>query len=113
MSARPWQKEDAQFGLEKQAFDGNPAIPFLLLERGGKQTAAALPTLHLSHLEGISSLTYFLSLGFKPGTLLPAFAYSPLYKLEELTRSVWAKLAALRALIVWTKIPLDISKHTL
>jgi len=103
MSARPWKKEDEQFQGTKKAFDGNPAIPYLLIERGGQETATAVPTLQLSHIECFSSLTYLLSLGFKPGILVPNFAYPTLYRFEEATRPVWAKLAALRALIVWTK----------
>lgn len=103
MSAQPWRDDD-QFAEGKLAFDGNPALPYLLIERGKMQMTTAVPSLRLRSIERFSSLTYLLSMGFKPYSLLPSAAYPLLYGVEEATRPLWASLAALRALIVWEKI---------
>ncbi|MDX1990926.1 MAG: class I SAM-dependent methyltransferase [bacterium] len=102
LSAQPW-RDDTLSNAEKLAFDGNPAIPYLLLERGHQHLRTAVPALRLCQIERFSLLTYLLSLGFKPGSLLPLPLYPLLYQIEEITRPAWARLAALRALIVWEK----------
>ena len=103
LSARPWLEEDDQFQHDKKAFDGNAAIPYLFIKYGGDTLAHTLPDLKLLNVEQFSLFTYLLSFGFKPANLLPAFLYKPAYAVEEASRPLWAKLAALRALIVWEK----------
>ncbi len=62
-----------------------------------------IPELGLVVVEPFSLLTYILSLGFKPGSLLPECIYPFLYGLEKVTRPLWAGIAALRAFIAWEK----------
>jgi SAM-dependent methyltransferase len=104
MRATPWRDDD-QFsaGRAKQAFDGNPAIPFLLWRHGQQALAEAVPLLRLITLEKFSAFTYLLSLGFKPASFLPAPLYQPLYALEKATAPLWRGLIAIRALLVWEK----------
>lgn len=103
LKAQPWHEEVDQFGTDKQAFDGNAAIPYLLIKRGGDALANAVPELRLVVIEQFSLLTYILSLGFRPGSLLSERFYSLLYSLERTTRPLWAGFAALRTLVVWEK----------
>lgn len=102
MRATPWLPP---LDASKQAFDGNPALPYLLVMKGAEPMRHDLPFLPLKKVEAFSSLTYLLSLGFKPGSLLPLGLYPLLYRLEEITRPAWVKFAALRALLVWEKVP--------
>jgi hypothetical protein len=104
LNIQPWQMEQAQFDTGKNAFDGNAAIPYTLLEQGQATLTQQLPELRLKNIERFSSLTYLLSGGFKPMSLLPAALYSTLYHLEETTRPLWNSVLALRALILWEKI---------
>ncbi len=104
LNVHPWDETEDQFGAGKRAFDGNGAIPYLLIEHGGKALRSAIPELDLRSVERFSLLTYLLSLGFKRGTLLPHFAYDLLYQLERSTHPLWSRLAALRALIVWERV---------
>jgi len=102
LSARPW--EDAPlFAQDKAAFEGNAAVPYLLLERGRAAMQQALPHWRLHTLERFSWFTYLLSGGFKPFSLLPGPLYGLLYGLERATQPLWQSWAALRALIVWEK----------
>jgi SAM-dependent methyltransferase len=103
LNARPWLEVDNQFDTAKNAFDGNAAIPYLLLRRGRETLAKLLPEFRLLILVRFSFLTYLLSFGFKPRNIFPEPFYRPLYSLEEATCSLWATVAALRALIVWEK----------
>jgi SAM-dependent methyltransferase len=103
LKAQPWHEEIDQFGTDKQAFDGNAAIPYLLIKHGENVLAEKVPELRLVAIEPFSLLTYILSLGFKPGSPLPESLYPFLYRLEQATRPLWVGIAALRALIVWEK----------
>jgi SAM-dependent methyltransferase len=103
LAAQPWLDHRDQFTPNKPAFEGNAAIPYLLIERGGEILQSMLPCLKLRTVERYTFLTYLLSLGLKRGNLLPLRIYPLLYKLELLTRPVWASVAALRAVIVWEK----------
>ncbi|MFL5735010.1 MAG: class I SAM-dependent methyltransferase [Chloroflexia bacterium] len=102
LTLTPWCDTN-QFTDDKLAFDGNAAIPYLLLTRGAGHLSQALPELRLVRLEQFSLVTYLLSLGFKPANLLPPPLYPILYRAEEATRPAWSRWAALRALIVWEK----------
>jgi SAM-dependent methyltransferase len=99
MAVEPW-KDASQFdaGTAKEAFDGNAAIPYRLV-----QHPEALPELHLERCDTFSLFTYVLSFGFKRASLLPLFAYPLVYGFEQATRPLWKRPAALRALLVWRK----------
>src|SRR5574341_1473262 len=103
LGVRPWEEQNSQFGEGKMAFDGNAAVPYLLVQCDGGETTRAVPALRLIKLETFSSLTYLLSMGYRPINFLPSFAYQPLYWLERATYPLWRSLAAMRALIVWEK----------
>ncbi len=99
LSARPWQPDFKMSDTTKQAFDGNAAIPYLLITRG----QLSIPGLQLRTLKRFSFVTYLLSFGFKPVSLLPSWLYPVLYRVEKATQRAWEPLAALRALIVWER----------
>lgn len=99
MSARPWLDNPEMFDENKQAFDGNAAIPYLLINHNHKVWE---PELRLVMVERFSSLTYLLSGGFKPFNLLPF--YDVLYALEKATQPVWERWLAMRAILVWERV---------
>jgi len=103
LSVQPWVENIEQFAPNKKAFDGNAAIPYLLATKGREAVDGAVPELELTTVYRFSSLTYLLSLGFKPASFLPNAAYPLLYSVEKATRPLWQQAAALRALLVWTK----------
>lgn len=103
LSVQPWVEHVDQFAPNKKAFDGNAAIPYLLTTKGKSAVDDAVPELELTRVQRFSSLTYLLSLGFKPASLLPNAAYPFLYSVEKATRPLWEQAASLRALLVWTK----------
>lgn len=103
LSVQPWVENVDQFAPNKKAFDGNAAIPYLLATKGKGAVNEAVPALELTTVHRFSSLTYLLSLGFKPASFLPNAAYPLLYSVEKATRPLWEQAAALRALLVWTK----------
>jgi SAM-dependent methyltransferase len=102
LSVQPWQEHN-QFEADKNAFDGNAAIPYLLLEKSGTTLQDSLPELRLIQVQKFSLITYLLSGGFKPFSLLPDWLYPPLQRAEDITEPLWRNLAALRALIIWEK----------
>jgi SAM-dependent methyltransferase len=108
LNVQPWLDLSNQFEIEKNAFDGNSAIPYLLLTKGGSDMINAIPELKLLSVEKFSFLTYLLSLGFKRGSLLPEFLYPSIYHIEEKSRAFWARFAAMRAMIIWKRrIPIE------
>ena len=103
LRVEPW-RDTSQFevGADKAAFDGNAAIPFRLVQQLARD-ASVLPELPLERCEPFCLFTYLLSFGFKRASLLPAMAYPFAYHLERVTRPLWQRPAALRALLVWRK----------
>jgi SAM-dependent methyltransferase len=104
LSARPWDLGPALSQLDKKAFDGNQAVPYLLF--GPKhlaRTVGSLPGMTPVVIETFSLFAYLLSFGFKPMNLLPEFLYPVISTLERTTSVVWRRLAALRVLIVMEK----------
>ncbi len=104
LSETPWVVNPSKEALEKLAFDGNQAIPYLLF--GPKHRAStldSLPELKLSELEPFCLFAYLLSGGFKPMNLLPDFLYPSLSKFERATSPLWRSIAALRVLLVLEK----------
>ncbi len=104
MNLTPWLDSGTGFSVDKQAFDGNATIPYLLLTKGQERLQQAVPDLKLIHLERFSLFTYLLSLGFKKGNLLPEALYSPVYQFEKATQPLWQNIAALRALLIWERL---------
>jgi SAM-dependent methyltransferase len=102
LAAKPWQEHN-QFEDDKLAFDGNAAIPYLLLEKSGITLQESLPNMGLVKVQKFSLITYLLSGGFKSFSLLPNWLYPMLQRAEDITESLWRNLAALRALIIWEK----------
>ena len=94
----PWQP----FGTRpKEAFEGNGALAWRVV-RAGDDAAWAEMGLQSPSVRRLNAFGYLLSLGFKPGSLLPP-ALAPLARrFDDLTRPLSA-LTAMRALVVWNK----------
>jgi SAM-dependent methyltransferase len=104
LSARPWNPDDSGQSQKKKAFDGNPAIPYLLFgPRYRSKTLASLPFFSLLASEPFCLLGYLLSGGFKPFNLVPEFLYPLVSRLEQVTLPLWRRAAALRILLVLEK----------
>lgn len=104
LSARPWNSDDAQPPGGKKAFEGNPAIPYLLFgPRYRLGTLASLPLFSLLAAEPFCLFAYLLSGGFKPFNLLPEFLYPLVSGFERATLPLWRRAAALRTLLVLEK----------
>ena len=96
----PW---DPFPGSDKDSFDGNAAVPWLLQRR--------TPEWEWRHLGfepprwcGLNAFAYLLSLGFREASLLPRGMVQPLLALDRWTR-VLSPLLGLRALLVWSSAP--------
>jgi SAM-dependent methyltransferase len=106
MSARPWDANAGVWKRNKDAFDGNQAIPYLLFgPRGFSRTLESLKSLKAITVEPFCLFAYLLSFGFKPINLLPAFFYPALARFERATLPAWRRLCALRVLLVLEKAP--------
>jgi SAM-dependent methyltransferase len=104
LSETPWVQNQRGAGLEKMAFDGNQAIPYLLFGSSHRaSTLDALPELKLLALEPFCLFAYLLSGGFKPMNFLPESLYPAVSKFERATSPLWRRLAALRVLLVLEK----------
>jgi SAM-dependent methyltransferase len=104
LSARPLDGEVIRLAIEKRAFDGNQAIPYLLFApRILAATLAALPGLKPLVIEPFCLFAYLLSFGFKRISLLPEALYPVVSKLERATLPLWRSAAALRVFIVLEK----------
>ncbi|MBZ5702674.1 MAG: methyltransferase domain-containing protein [Acidobacteriia bacterium] len=104
LTARPWEKNPGAGAQEKKAFDGNPAIPYLLFgPRHLRETLGALPGLRLVRMERFCLFAYLLSMGFQRWNLLPEALYPAVAKCERATLPLWRSLAALRILLVLEK----------
>ena len=104
LAARPWEKNPGAGAQEKKAFDGNPAIPYLLFgPRHLRQTLGALPGLQLLRMERFCLFAYLLSFGFQRWNLLPESLYPLVARCERATLPLWRSLAALRILLVLEK----------
>jgi len=96
----PWDPFPASAGA-KEAFEGNGALAWRVV-RGGGEAEWAAQGLGSPRVRRINAFGYLLSLGFKPGTLLPR-ALVPLARLVDRVTSPVAPLTAMRAMIVWEK----------
>ncbi len=94
----PW----APFGAgAKEAFDGNGALAWRVVRAGDEGTWQALG-LRPPRVRRLNAFGYLLSLGFKPGSLLPPWLAPVARRIDEWTRPL-APLTAMRALVVWEK----------
>ncbi len=98
LSVDPWQPFPRQ---GKDSFDGDAAVPWRLLR--------TTPTVRWRELglqpprtRLINAFAYLLTLGFRPGSLLPAAAAAAVVSVDELSRPL-AWFVALRARIEWEK----------
>jgi SAM-dependent methyltransferase len=104
LSETPWLMKPSGEAVDKLAFDGNQAIPYLLFgHKHRSSTLGSLPELKLKALEPFCLFAYLLSGGFKPMNLLPESLYPALSKLERATSPLWRRVAALRVLLVLEK----------
>jgi len=104
LSETPWVVNPSKEALEKLAFDGNQAIPYLLFgPKHRSSTLNSLPDFKLLSLEPFCLFAYLLSGGFKPVNLLPQSLYPALSKFERATSPLWRRIAALRVLLVLEK----------
>lgn len=88
---------------EKNPFDANPAVPFVLFEQRRPDLSKYVPLFQLVKLERFGFLAYILSLGFRSGSLLPTWAYKSVDMIETSTIRYWRDLCALKALVVLEK----------
>jgi len=103
-------EEDCRLGVDpwhpfpgpgKQSFDGDAAVPWRLVrdtpEARWRQLGFGPP-----RVVRLNTFAYLLSLGFKPGSLLPAPLVGPLQALDRWSGGL-ARLTALRAFVAWDR----------
>jgi SAM-dependent methyltransferase len=91
-------------GQNKNPFDANSAVPYLLFARQNDVPKKLPPSLRLVKRERFGFLTYLLSLGFRKGSLLPGWVYGPVHSLEIATRHLWVLPCSLKVLVVLEKV---------
>jgi SAM-dependent methyltransferase len=91
---------DAVHAPARDAFDGNQAIPTLLVGRHRRRFAELFPNLRLHRVEWISLFAYPLSGGFKRWSLIPASLVAPMLRLEAALEPWLGRLLGFRLLIV-------------
>jgi SAM-dependent methyltransferase len=98
----PWNP----FGAgAKEAFEGNAALMWRVV-RGGDEEAWRQMGLRPPRVRRINAFGYLLSLGFSRGSLLPKGLVPLARRIDEATRVLGA-LTAMRALVVWDRLPPD------
>lgn len=104
LSETPWALSPSGAAVEKMAFDGNQAIPYLMFgAKHRSETLAGLPQLKIAALEPFCLFAYLLSGGFNHLSLLPESLYPVVAKFERATLPLWWRMAALRVLLVLEK----------
>ena len=103
-------EEDCRLGVDpwhpfpgpgKQSFDGDAAVPWRLVRDTPEDQWRALG-LGAPRLVRLNTFAYLLSLGFKPGSLLPVRLVAPLTAFDRWSKAL-APLLAMRGLVVWEK----------
>jgi SAM-dependent methyltransferase len=98
LSVDPWRPFP---GPAKDSFDGDAAVPWKLV-RGTPPAPWRDFGLLPPRAVRLNAFGYLLSLGFRPGSLLPLSLAGPMATLDRATRAL-TPLTALRALLVWEK----------
>jgi SAM-dependent methyltransferase len=107
---RLFHQEDCRLGVDpwnpfpahgKDSFEGDAAVPWRM---AGGTKDARWRELGLSPpgVTRLNAFAYLLTLGFRPGSLLPARLAGPIMALDRSARPL-APLTALRALLTWEK----------
>jgi len=98
----PWNPFGLVEGEMKDAFDGDAAVAHRLLGRtpGARWAELGFAPPRCRRLNGFA---YLLSLGFKPGTLLPRPVLPWLVAADYATRPL-AALLGMRAVLVWNRL---------
>lgn len=91
---------DAVHAPARDAFDGNQAIPTLLVGRHHRRFIELFPTLRLHRVDWISLVAYPLSGGFKSWSLMPAGLVPPVLRLEAALEPWLGRVLGCRLLIV-------------
>lgn len=91
---------DAPRMTGRDPFDSNQAVPTLLFFRAGARFEAAFPEFRLLECRGFGLFAYPLSGGFRPWSLLPAFAAPALLRLERMIEGILAPLIGFRMIVV-------------
>ena len=91
----------------RDPFDANQAIPTTLFGRHRDEFHREFPNLKLLHRERFAVLSYLLSGGFRPWSLLPARFATGFLTFERLVDKVLGPLSAFRLLIVIESIAPD------
>ncbi len=99
LSVDPWNPFPAGGG--KDSFDGDAAVPWKMVREtaGGRWRDLGLSAPGVARL---NAFAYLLTLGFRPGSLLPLRLAGPVMALDRAARPL-APLAALRAVLTWEK----------
>ena len=96
----PWDPFAASAGA-KEAFEGNGALTWRVVGSGDASLWAGLG-LGPPRVRRLNSFSYLLSLGFRPGSLLPLKLVPLARRIDDLTRAL-APLTAMRAMVVWDR----------
>lgn len=96
--ADPWQPFPPG---AKDSFDGNATVPWQLVRDTPAERWRALG-LQPPRVRPVNGFAYLLTLGFRPGSLLPAAAAGPVMALDARSARL-APLVALRAEIAWER----------
>jgi SAM-dependent methyltransferase len=86
---------------DKQGFDGDAAVPWRIVRDTGDEGWRGFG-LRPPRVTRLNTFAYLLSLGFRRGTLLPLPLAGPAIRLDRALAPL-ARLAALRAALVWAK----------
>jgi SAM-dependent methyltransferase len=97
----PWDPFHGRGGAEKDAFDGDAAVPLRLVRDTGTEAWRALG-LRAPRLRPLNGFAYLLSLGFRSGSLLPR-RLAPAFNRLDAATEAFARGTAFRALLVWTR----------
>jgi SAM-dependent methyltransferase len=99
LSVDPWDPFPA---AGKDAFDGDAAIPWRMVRETPAESWRALGFVPPGRRR-VNAFAYLLSLGFRPGSLLPLPAADTLVALDRWTAPL-APLTALRAVLAWDRV---------
>jgi SAM-dependent methyltransferase len=99
LSVDPWSPFP---GAAKDSFDGDAAVPWKIVHSTSAARWRELGLLS-PRVARVNAFGYLLSLGFRPGSLLPAALVGPMSALDRAT-SPLAPATALRAVLKWEKV---------